>query len=214
LLRGGYRKTHFQADETTLNFVSTIGISVNKKYNKIWENKPTTRPKINFENKLNVPESFPFEEKILQVLIKEYIKNNTNNILNDILNHFNINENPNNFETLSEKALSSGHVDLLIKRKHPIGKDYKIIIEVKKNKSGKKDVEQLAKYMGELEDCIGGILVAKDFAKTCFKQISKINKKILFISYDFENLDITKDYIFQDLLDILNLNIKYQPSFW
>ena len=64
--------------------------------------------------------------------------------------------------------------------------------------------------MEELEDCVGGVLIAKDFAKTCFKQVSKTNKKILFIKYDFKDLDETKNYVFSDLLNMLNLNIVYQ----
>jgi RecB family endonuclease NucS len=141
-------------------------------------------------------------------MVKQYIENNSNGIFNKILNYFNINENYCDFEVLSEKALSSGHVDLLIKKKHPIGKDYKIIIEVKKNKGGKKDVEQLIKYMEELEDCVGGILIAKDFAKTCFKFAE--SKKILFIRYHLKDVDNSKNYIFLDLLNMLNLDIAYK----
>lgn len=208
--RGGYKKTHFQADETTLNYVSKIGKTKNKIYDQKWI-KQSIIPKITFnKNNIDPPYVCLFDELILQVLIKEYIGNNSGNVFNKILNYFNINENYYDFEVLSEKAISSGYIDLLIKRRHPIGKDHKIIIEVKKNKSRKKDIEQLTKYMEELEDCVGGILVANNFTKTCFKQISKTDKKILFIKYDFKNLDKTKDYVFQDLFNMLNLNIGYQ----
>ncbi|XRO74929.1 endonuclease NucS domain-containing protein [Methanocaldococcus sp. 28A] len=206
LLRGGYRKTHFQADETTLNVVSKLGKMVNnKRFNHKWLKQSIT-PKITFNKKnVNPPFVYLFEELILHVLVKQYMGGNLNGIFNEILNSFNINENYHDFEVLSEKALPSGHVDLLIKKKHPVERDYKIVVEVKKNKAGKKEVEQLIKYMGELEDCVGGILIAKDFARTCFKHVK--DKKVLFIKYHLKNLDDSRDYTFLDLLNMLSLNI-------
>ena len=48
LLRGGYRKTHFQADTLTLNYVSRIGKKINNKYNSKWI-KDNITPKITFK---------------------------------------------------------------------------------------------------------------------------------------------------------------------
>src|SRR5262249_45428907 len=67
-------------------------------------------------------------------------------------------------EVLSEKALPQGHIDILLKRRVPLGSDMKIPIEVKTKKAQPKDLTQLCGYMTELRgECLVGVLVAQDF---------------------------------------------------
>ena len=75
-----------------------------------------------------------------------------------------------NFEVLSEKALPQGHVDLLLKEAIPFGTSKQIVIEVKTNKATIKDLDQIKSYMEEIgNDCVGRILIARDFNKKIFR---------------------------------------------
>ena len=74
LLRGGYRKTHFQADQTTLQYVSQVGRTIKENVETLEMPKyETFKPKfcLRRENE-NPPEVFSFKEVILQALIKKY----------------------------------------------------------------------------------------------------------------------------------------------
>jgi len=69
-------------------------------------------------------------------------------------------------EILGEKALTQGHIDLLLKQRVPIGSSLKLPIEVKTNKAQPDDLAQLRGYMDELVgECPTGILLAADFSK-------------------------------------------------
>src|SRR3990172_12312454 len=129
LLRGGYRKTHFQADQTTLQSVSEMG--------DLWKSGTDTINLTGFKtfiptftkNKAlhNVPETFPFHEYILQSLIKTYLKNVEN--LSAILEKTGIaSVAAQDLEILGEKALPQGHVDILLKEASPKGLSRKIIV--------------------------------------------------------------------------------------
>ncbi|HIE53266.1 MAG TPA: DUF91 domain-containing protein, partial [Armatimonadetes bacterium] len=69
-------------------------------------------------------------------------------------------------EVLGEKAVSEGHVDILVKDAIPIGWARKVIVEVKLRRAQGNDVVQLADYMGEFGDeCIAGVLIAESFSR-------------------------------------------------
>lgn len=212
LLRGGYRKTHFQADATTLSYVSTLGISP---HNSIkYENSDTFKfsdlefvPKILFSNADSDYEDSnytvtKFNENILQSLLKRKL----NSILKDVLRYFGSDKNPDEFEILSEKALSRGFIDLFIKLKHPVGKNQYILVEVKNRKASSKDFEQITEYIKDFDkegELLGGIVIASDFPSR--GKLDTLN--ILRVKFFFRNLDESKEYCYQDLLDKLELTI-------
>ncbi len=178
LLRGGYRKTHFQADQTTLQNVSQMG----KIYKKEIENFDSGSDNFvpNFtrkRNKVDNPRVFLFSEIILQTLIRHYLSENNN--MKKFLEQIGIKElKADNLEILGEKALPEGHIDLLIKEAIPIGLSRNIVIEVKLGKATEKDFQQLKNYIEEFgEECLRGVLIASDFSpklKDKFNEISKV----------------------------------------
>ncbi|WP_448377220.1 hypothetical protein [Fervidobacterium sp.] len=212
LLRGGYRKTHFQTDATTLSYVSTLGRSTQE----LIESKiPDTLkfadlefvPKIVFSKAKSDSENngytvAKFNESILQSLLKRKLSA----ILKDVLKYFGSDKNPDEFEILSEKALSRGFVDLFIKLKHPVGKNQYILVEVKNRKASSEDFEQIIEYIRDFDkegELLGGIIIASGFPSK--GKLDTVN--ILRVKFFFHNLDESKEYYYQDLLDKLELTI-------
>lgn len=191
LLRGGYRKTHFQADQTTLQNVSQMGKTYTENIEKL--DTPAyfifipkfTRKR---DEELN-PKIFLFQEIILQALIRQHLSEMENmkmfleliSVTGDITAE--------KLEVLGEKALPEGHIDILIKEAIPIGSSRKIIIEVKTGKASEKDFKQLENYLKELGDeCLKGVLVARDFSKKPIDKFSQITS----LCYSFDNFDSNK----------------------
>lgn len=181
LLRGGYSKTHFQADQTTLQSASQMGTP------------EVQRPKVlavgelnNFvprftRNKelLNTPEVTRFKETILQSAIRNYLKSETN--LRSLLNKLEFSQvAAADIEVLGEKAIPNGHIDILLKRRAPLGSDTKIPIEVKTQKAQPKDLDQLISYTDELRaECAMGVLLAHDFHKAVVARAPGTNIKLV-----------------------------------
>jgi hypothetical protein len=202
LLRGGYRKTHFQADIVTFYNVSNMGESFDGRYETLTLNAESFVPKIVFRrSRQKIPEKFYFHELILQALVRrELIKK-----LDKIIRHFNLDYNPNDFEILGEKALPEGFVDVFLKLKHPIGLNTYILVEVKTGKTSKEDFEQLKYYLSEFKgETAGGILVAKDFPK---RKALDENKRIIPVKYSFNSLNIEGEYLYEELLKMLKLEV-------
>jgi len=199
LLRGGYRKTHFQADQTTLQSVSQMGNLYDKTIERFAsDNYKTFTPQVTWNRTLeSPPEVFYFQEFILQSLIKQLLSQNTNlQTLFDLSGLDNLQAK--NFEVLSEKALPEGHIDILIKDAIPTGYSRKIIVEVKLNKSQLKDISQLESYMKELGDeCILGILIAKEFPKKVRLQCKE--KEIKCFTYSFGEINSLQKYSIAEL---------------
>lgn len=199
LLRGGYRKTHFQADQTTLQSVSQMGSLYHKPVeNLVFGNYETFVPKITWDrNSVLPPEIFYFQEFILQSLIRQWLSNNSN--LQNAFDSSNLNSlQAKEFEVLGEKALPEGHIDILIKDCIPAGYSRKIIVEVKLGKAQPRDIAQLLKYTEELgRECVGGILIAKDFSKK-IRQGSG-NKGVKCFNYSFGQIDKKGKYCIDDL---------------
>ncbi len=80
LLRGGYRKTHFQADQTTLQAVSQMGNLWNGYYNQLQpQGYSTFVPHFTTRRQnQSIPEVFHLHEFILQALIRKYLSNDKN----------------------------------------------------------------------------------------------------------------------------------------
>jgi len=193
LLRGGYRKTHFQADQTTLQNVSQMGIIYKENIEPlVLSNTKIFIPKFTLNNKnIKISGVFPFREIILQALMRQYLSEDNN--LKKFLNMISIDKiDAENLEVLGEKALPEGHIDIFIKESVPIGLSRNIIVEVKTGKATLNDFEQLKRYINETGDeCLKGVLIAKDFGK---RTIKKIPDKIIPIKYSLEDFDKPKTF--------------------
>jgi hypothetical protein len=201
LLRGGYRKTHFQADRKTLSIVSEMGLPFNGCDSILKFDSATFEPKIVFNRKhQKVPEKFYFQEIILQSLARRKIKDS---VLEKILKILAVDIPSDNFEVLGEKALPEGFVDIFIKLKHPAGMNKYILVEVKTGRVQKRELEQLNRYVNEFSgDSVGALLIAKEFPKSLLKE-----SKVLFVKYDFDQIDEFSEYTYEHLLDMLKLEI-------
>ncbi|MBM7582565.1 hypothetical protein JOD02_001422 [Caldicoprobacter guelmensis] len=207
LLRGGYRKTHFQADQTTLQSVSQMGqIYSGQLENLDLDKYETFTPVIVWDRKLqNTPEVFFFQEIILQSLIRQHLSQYEN--LQALFSSVGLLDlHAEDYEVLGEKALSEGHVDILIKSRMPVGYSKKIIIEVKTGEARKEDIDQLKGYMDEIgEECMGGILVARKFSKKVRHQCEC--KGVKAVVYDFEQVNKCCKYTIEEVKQKLRLHV-------
>ncbi len=205
LLRGGYRKTHFQADQTTLHAVSQMGEVCTETVSYLdLKNKEVFIPKFTWDkNSQNIPEVFKFQELILQSLIRHHLSDA--NKLQKFFDGMGMNDlNGSDFEILGEKALPEGHIDLLIKDAQPIGISRKIIIEVKTENANVIDVGQLRSYIDEIKsECKAGILIAKHFTKKVLGEAK--SNGIACCVYSFKNVNKSSEYSFEELLSKLEL---------
>jgi len=201
LLRGGYRKTHFQADRKTLSFVSERGRPINGTDSNLGFDSPTFEPRIVFDRRLQkIPEKFCLQEIILQSLIRRKINDSA---LEKILEALSVDRPANEFEVLGEKALPEGFVDLFIKLKHPVGINKYILVEVKTGRSQRKELDQLKGYVKEFNgDSVGALMIAKEFPRSIPQE-----SEILFVKYDFEQIDRSAEYTYEELLGKLKLEI-------
>jgi len=201
LLRGGYRRTHFQADSVTFHQASRMGIPADRAPRPL--QFETFVPQISFKEASQPPYVFHFRELFLQALLRKHLS--TPQILKNILTAFGIDEPPTDFEVLGEKALPEGFVDLVIKRKYPVEKDTLLLVEVKTGKASVKDAEQLANYLRVTGDeSVGGILIAKGFPKKLCKQPPP---NIALMQYTFEGINIEQRYDALSLLKFLSIQI-------
>ena len=131
LLRGGYRKTHFQGDQTTLQNISQMG-SLHEQTEKLqMAEYETFVPKFVRNRTLaSPPEVYPLQEMVLQAAIRQFYSEDSN--MHSLLNLISVYDlDVKRLEVLGEKALPEGHVDILIKEAIPIGLSKKIVLEVK-----------------------------------------------------------------------------------
>jgi len=211
LLRGGYRKTHFQADQTTLQNASQMG--------DLWDGSNGRLelrecvafvPKFVRNRKLvSPPEIFPFQEFILQTLIRHYMTEKSN--MSKFLELVGVTElDIGSLEVLGEKALPEGHVDILIKEAVPIGTSKKVLVEVKIGKGSERDVNQLKKYVDELgSEVVAGVLIAKEFPKSVTRKLPILREqKLNVVGYNLRGLSLDKSYTFEQLREKLDFNGK------
>lgn len=167
LLRGGYRKTHFQADQTTLQSVSEMGARAEASAEPLTLPEYSTfTPRFTRSRELiKTPETCRFQETILQSAIRRHLISEEN--LQKLLSQLDlVGAKADALEVLGEKALTQGHIDLLLKERVPVGSGVKIPIEVKTNRAQTADLIQLRGYMDELGgECPIGMLIAADFTK-------------------------------------------------
>lgn len=205
LLRGGYRRTHFQADQTTLQAVSQMGKLYSKNHQEFQYKDYESFELMFTKNKdlIKSPEIFGFQELILQSTIRQFLGKSDN--LQKFFNSIQTGLQSSSFEVLGEKAFPEGHIDVLIKESVPIGQSRKIIIEVKTGAGGQKDIDQVAGYVNEIsEECIRGVLIASKFSNKVIKKAKE--KNISLVAYSI-SLDFNGLVSFDQVLNNLQLNL-------
>ncbi len=205
LLRGGYRKTHFQADQTTLQSVSEMGTLADGSAAALSLPAYTTFT-LRFTRTselLKAPETFRFRETILQSALRRHLMSDEN--LQLLLSRIKLEAVlAGELEVLGEKALTQGHIDLLLKQRVPIGSSLKIPIEVKTAKANLADLAQLRGYMDELlGECPSGILIAADFSKDTVR--NAYPNKIHLIRYALKS-DLKKAISFEEICSSISLD--------
>jgi hypothetical protein len=205
LLRGGYRKTHFQGDQTTLQSVSQMGdIHSEPTKNLVIDSYEVFNPMLTWNRSFVAPpEVFYFQEFILQSLIRQHLSLNTN--LQTFFDSCGLdNLQAKDFEVLGEKALPEGHIDILIKDRMPVGYNRKIVIEVKTGTAKAQDIVQLGDYVSEIgEECVLGILITQSFSKKVQQESEKMRIKCF--TYSFSQIDKIQKYSFEQLKSNLQL---------
>ena len=135
-----------------------------------------------------MPQVFGFREVILQSALRHHFTRSTD--LSWLLNTLCVQDlKSDSLEVLSEKAVSEGHVDLLIKESVPIGMAKKIVVEVKLSSAKPDDIVQLEQYMAELgAECVGGVLIAERFPNSVLEraQTSRIRLVRYSLPFDWE----------------------------
>lgn len=206
LLRGGYRRTHFQTDQTTLQAVSQMGDLYNQYTEPLdIENFELFVPRVTRDKtKVSTPEIFKFQELILQTLLRHFLSNIRH--LKKVLTSIGLNDlEPKYFEILGEKALPQGHIDILVKESIPKGLSRKIIIEVKLGEVKAQDINQLLGYMDEIgNECLAGLIIGSKFTKKALNA-AKDKKNVNMFIYDFMNLDRSGTYTFLELQEKIRL---------
>lgn len=206
LLRGGYRKTHFQADQTTLQNVSQMGEKFLGEAETLDFPSSTFIPKFSTDKTLvNIPYVFPLREVILQSVIRHHLCDKEK--MREFLEYISVDEiKAEDLEVLGEKALPEGHIDIFIKEAIPIGESKNIIVEVKLGRALTRDFEQLKDYLREFgSECLRAVLIAKDFSK---KVVTDFKNEIIPLKYVF-SCDLSTPRNFEELIKCLKLeNIK------
>jgi len=204
LLRGGYSKTHFQADQTTLQSVSGMGeVAEGTTAALALPEHDTFVLRFTKKKELfDAPQILRFKETILQSAIRRYLINPAN--LQTLLNHLSLsNIRATELEILGEKAFPEGHIDLLLKQRVPLGSSMRLPIEVKTKTGQAKDMSQVSGYLKELpQETPCGILIAADFNKTVIKAAAE--NRIRLVRYKL-NADLSKAQTFEEICTSLTL---------
>ncbi len=197
LRRGGYGKTHIQADQVTFNQVSAMaGFS----------HAPVERlglPPGDFDpcfarGRPSRP-VLQLNELILQSALRQHLSTPEHGAA--FLADFGISD-AGDWEFLSEKALEAGFVDLFGKEAHPTGRQRTLPVEVKLNRLSSKDVAQVDRYRTELgESCIGAALIGSGVGRKILKDAARLGVRLF--SYDLSGLQ--QPALFLDLVGRVRL---------
>ncbi|WP_435069592.1 hypothetical protein [Haloplanus sp. C73] len=162
LLRGGYSRSHFQADKTTLQQVSQMGrIETTREISADWSSEEGTTHWVRRRGDFHPPEVNKFIEEILHVLLRRRLSTQTGLAEFAQLTGFSEVQDQ-EMEVLGERALPEGHLDILLKDSEPVGRSVRLPIEVKLNRCDDDDLQQLRNYMTQLQpECPGGVLLAE-----------------------------------------------------
>ena len=188
LPRSGYRKTHFQADQTTLQNISEMGSLWSSTLDELQMPAYSTfAPSFTrTQDAQDIPQVFLFREVILQSALRDHLARSAN--LSWLLNVLCVQDlQSDSLEVLSEKGISEGHVDLLIKESVPIGMAKKIVVEVKLSSARPDDIVQLEQYMAEFgAECVGGVLIAERFPNSVIERAQTSEVRLVRYSLPFD----------------------------
>lgn len=207
LLRGGYRRTHFQADRVTLHAVSQMGQVYTGLVEPLDATGETFTPMLTWDKgRERIPYVFRFREIILQSLIRQYLS--APDRLQWLFSQMELGEvNARDFEVLGEKALPEGHIDLLVKDIAPIGASRKVVIEVKTGKASARDVRQVKGYADELgSECVGGALIAGSFSHKALNEAR--THGVSCFAYELRGITENGVWSFDKLLESLELKAE------
>lgn len=186
LLRGGYSRTHFQADQTTLQQVSQMGeVSSRKAHGPDWVTETGTAHWVRRRGDFRPPEVNKFKEEILHVLLRHRLS--TPEGLSEFVKLTGFDQLlEREIEVLGERALPEGHLDVLLKDAEPVGESIQLPIEVKLNRCDDDDLDQLYDYMTQLEpECPGGVLVAETIPRDF-----EVSDTVTLLRASFEDLEM------------------------
>lgn len=167
LLRGGYSRSHFQADRTTLQQVSQMGdVDEGGDEEADWTAETGTARWVRRRGDFRPPEVNKFIEEILHVLLRRRLS--TTGGLSEFVQLTGFDQLvEREIEVLGERALPEGHLDVLLKDAEPVGQSLQLPIEVKLNRCDDGDLDQLRDYMTQLEpECPGGVLLAETIPRS------------------------------------------------
>lgn len=197
LLRGGYSRSHFQADQTTLQQVSQMGeVSNPAGKNVNWTAETGTAHWVRRRGDFRPPEVNKFIEEILHVLLRRRLS--TSRGLAEFVELTGFEQLlETNIEVLGERALPEGHLDILVKDAEPVGSSLKLPIEVKLNRCDDSDLDQLRGYMKQLQpECPGGVLLAETIPRRL-----DVPDDVSLLRTKFDGLDMSEP---QSLIDMEN----------
>ena len=206
LLRGGYRRTHFQADRVTLYAVSQMGEVYHDPVELLDESGETFTPRLTWDKaQEQIPYVFRFREVILHSLVRQYLSVSSH--LQELFSRMGlVRLRAEDFEVLGEKALPEGHIDILIKDAAPVGVSRKIVVEIKTGRASPRDVDQVKGYADELgSECLGSVLIARDFSRRALKEASA--QGVSCVAYELQGIDRSGLYTFEELLAALRLRL-------
>ena len=205
LLRGGYRKTHFQADQTTLQSASQLGELYSELIDRLnIDGYETFIPCFTkSKNMVSSPKIFRFFEIILQAAIRQHLSEQKN--LSAFLHQIGVETlDTDKLEVLGEKAIAEGHIDILIKEATPMGISRKIIIEVKTGLAKLQDISQLRMYLDELgNECVAGVLIARNFSRKVLEEARK--QGIITFEYKLDIMDNGIPVTFREIKENIRL---------
>lgn len=151
LLRGGYGKSHFQADRLTFHWVSSLEGAQHPAIERL--DLPPSDMVPRFSLGAKTASSTKLSELVLQAAIRRRLS--STNLGAEFLGSIGI-ANPEEWEFLSEKALEAGHVDIVAKESYPEGRSRMIPIEIKIGELAPKDAKQAMSYVAELGTSAAG----------------------------------------------------------
>ena len=199
LQRGGYGKSHFQADQLTFNFVSGLEGSPHPGIQVL--DLPPSSFEPRFARGRPARPALQLTELVLQSCLRQYLSVPTHG--SDFLSEFGVHDAV-GWEFLSEKALDAGIVDLFAKEAHPTtGRQKSLAVEVKLNDATAKDIKQALDYREELgEACVGAAVIAAGSGRKAIAVAQQSNVRVF--SYGLP--DPSKPMTFAEILSGLTLS--------
>lgn len=206
--RGGYRKSHFQADQSTLSFVATVGEPCHDEVidtSSYWGASIETRF---FRRKgFSYPLTAPLNEQIIQAAIRRRLSESKPALDGLWQMAWGNSEAPENPEILGEVALDRGFPDLEVKPALKVGGEKRFLIEVKMHPAGAAELDQIADYKVELgNDWGGGALLAPGFRDGLLSS-AKV-RGVALVKWDCRGLNLREPQSFDSIVKAMSFEAQ------